>query len=66
MTDLARASADTLEACADALLTAAALAIVVAGREPTPAAARELAVRAIQVVLRRTASEGPKPREGEG
>jgi hypothetical protein len=52
-----------MEACADALLTAAgAYFITFNNCGPTPEEARHLAIAALDVVLSRTAEEGAKPR----
>jgi hypothetical protein len=51
-----------VEAAADALLTAAGAFLMVEAHEVTPDLARAVAVGALDVVLKRTETEGAKPR----
>lgn len=53
---------DVVEACADALLSACALAIQLTGEQPSFEGSRKLAIGALDAVLERTEREGGKPR----
>jgi mannose/cellobiose epimerase-like protein (N-acyl-D-glucosamine 2-epimerase family) len=57
-----QATRDVAEACADALLSACALLVMLRGEEATPDEARDLAITTLDVVLDRSAREGAKPR----
>jgi hypothetical protein len=59
---MVRGVADVVEAAADALLTAAGAFLMVEAHEVTPDLARAVAVGALDVVLKRTETEGAKPR----
>lgn len=60
-----QAGGDVVEACADALLAAAAMSLVIqtdSGEPINIGDARRLAIRAIDRIIDRTVMEGPKPR----
>jgi hypothetical protein len=61
-----QAGGDVVEACADALLAAAAMTLVIktadSGEPVSLDEARHLAIRAIDRIIQRSVVEGPKPR----
>jgi hypothetical protein len=68
VSDNETAAMDVLEACADALLTSAALCLLL--EDPSIRAvdineARDLAVKMLNQIIGQTIAEGPRPRLGE-
>jgi hypothetical protein len=59
---VSRAIADTVEAAADALLTAAAAFIVAEGHKVTTTRSQMVAVQAINHIIAVTEAEGARPR----
>lgn len=60
-TDLTKAAMHTVEACADALLTATAMALLADGETPTFERCKSMAIITLEFVIQKTKTEGARP-----